>query len=437
MRRGPTSRTTIRRRLRLGTVVAVALAVGACVAPVTEAAAAQPPTIGQPGTYRDGVLVWLVLPYADPDNDATGFGFRGANGSGWAEESHPFSSPSFGRVFSNRLEYPFNHACGTSSEIDSYVEAWIYDRTGLRSGSVLVHLTCAGQPAPVQQDRTPDPTFVCITGPGGAPGPECQRPAQERPAPQLSPSEERNLVAACAQAVPEAIADAIADKAVEAIVVGTGGPVNPESVKLWLTWQSIGIAKAGSDINVDLRYANGKVTTTTFTYARIALRVAQQLPGAPAALGITAAASYCLEWAFKRTGEAGASVGNYLREELNKRFGWQDGKAVKDALTRAFTAGHATFIQVRIWGPQAGTLTAEVLRRPGARARQAARQVTLATGWVTFARPGRKRMKLKMTKLGKRLFRRERRLQVSVAIRFKPRFGTRRLVARHRATLRR
>ena len=38
----------------------------------------------------------------DADDDAEGLAFNGVNGSGWAQETHPFSSPSYGRVSEGR-----------------------------------------------------------------------------------------------------------------------------------------------------------------------------------------------------------------------------------------------------------------------------------------------------------------------------------------------
>jgi hypothetical protein len=100
-------------------------------------------------TFREGQLVFFKLFFTDPSNTATGFGFRGAKGSPWAEENHPFSSPSYGRVArptstsQGRIAYPFNLGCGTGSQYESNVEAWIYDRAGQRSPSITVHLACA------------------------------------------------------------------------------------------------------------------------------------------------------------------------------------------------------------------------------------------------------------------------------------------------------
>lgn len=93
-------------------------------------------------SYQKGSLVYFSLTYANPDNDAMGFGFVGINGAGWAYESHPFSSPSYGIVGKDRIDYPFNLACGTAQQYNSWVEAWIYNSQGLRSYPVEVYLSC-------------------------------------------------------------------------------------------------------------------------------------------------------------------------------------------------------------------------------------------------------------------------------------------------------
>ena len=100
------------------------------------------PVITSVGTYTQGVLVYFDIHYADPGNDAEGFGFVGVNGSGWAEENHPFTSPSYGIVGTDSIAYPFNEACGTAQQYDSYVQAWIYDTAGDRSTAVVIHLVC-------------------------------------------------------------------------------------------------------------------------------------------------------------------------------------------------------------------------------------------------------------------------------------------------------
>jgi len=100
----------------------------------------QGPAITKTGSYQDGVLVYLTLSF--DDGTATGFGFRGANGAGWAEESHSLTSPSYGKVSAGQLAYPFNHGCGTSQEYESDVEAWIYDDAGTKSDPVTVRLAC-------------------------------------------------------------------------------------------------------------------------------------------------------------------------------------------------------------------------------------------------------------------------------------------------------
>jgi hypothetical protein len=101
------------------------------------------PTITSVGTYTSGAYVYFDIHYADPGNDAEGFGFVGVNGSTWAEESHPFSSPSYGIVGQDSIAYPFNQACGTAQQYSSYVQAWIYDTAGDRSAPVVIHLVCA------------------------------------------------------------------------------------------------------------------------------------------------------------------------------------------------------------------------------------------------------------------------------------------------------
>jgi hypothetical protein len=101
------------------------------------------PYITQVTTYTQGVFVYFKITYADPGHNAEGFGFVGVNGSGWAEESHPFSSPSYGIVGTNSIAYPFNQECGTAQQYDSYVEAWIYNTAGVQSQPVTIHLVCA------------------------------------------------------------------------------------------------------------------------------------------------------------------------------------------------------------------------------------------------------------------------------------------------------
>ncbi|MET8420626.1 hypothetical protein ACWD7C_41505 [Streptomyces sp. NPDC005134] len=100
------------------------------------------PAITRWATHRKGVLVYLSVHFTDPGKSAEGFGFKGAKGSGWAEESHPFSHPSHGRVSNGQVTYPFNHACGNRKQHESDVEFWIYTTSGARSHSVVAHLKC-------------------------------------------------------------------------------------------------------------------------------------------------------------------------------------------------------------------------------------------------------------------------------------------------------
>ena len=95
-------------------------------------------------TYQKGQLVYFKITYDDPGHDAEAFGFVGVNGSGWAEENHPFSAPSYGIPGPGTISYPFNLACGTDQQIQSQVEAWIYDTAGDRSQPEVIDLACDG-----------------------------------------------------------------------------------------------------------------------------------------------------------------------------------------------------------------------------------------------------------------------------------------------------
>ena len=106
------------------------------------------PQITSEATYQKGQLVYFKVYYSDAGHDAEGFGFVGVNGARWAEENHPFSSPSYGIVGSGWVAYPFNLACGTSRQIQSDVQAWIYDTAGTRSGAVTIHLACTAPAVP-------------------------------------------------------------------------------------------------------------------------------------------------------------------------------------------------------------------------------------------------------------------------------------------------
>ena len=102
----------------------------------------QIPSINGVFGYQNGALAYDSITYANPGRDATGFGFVGINGAGWALENHPFSSPFYGIVGNDRIDYPYNLACGTAQEYNSWVEAWISDSQGLRSNPVEVYLSC-------------------------------------------------------------------------------------------------------------------------------------------------------------------------------------------------------------------------------------------------------------------------------------------------------
>jgi len=93
-------------------------------------------------TYRRGAWVYFDVHYADPGQDAQGFGFMGVNGSRWVEETDPFSSPDLGIIGPDSVAYPLNLECGTDQQHEAEVEAWIYDTAADRSQPVVIHLAC-------------------------------------------------------------------------------------------------------------------------------------------------------------------------------------------------------------------------------------------------------------------------------------------------------
>jgi hypothetical protein len=109
---------------------------------VRNAINAQGPVITRVTTYVQGPDVYVRVNYYDPIHNAAGFGFVGADGYAWAEEQHPFSSPSYGIVGPDYVEYPFNSGCGTSEENASYIQFWIYDRQGMRTKPITVQIAC-------------------------------------------------------------------------------------------------------------------------------------------------------------------------------------------------------------------------------------------------------------------------------------------------------
>jgi serine/threonine protein kinase len=102
----------------------------------------QVPHIKSVGTYRKGLWVYFDVHYANPGRDALGFGFMGANGSRWVEESYPFSSPGRGIVGPDSVAFPLNLECGAAKQHKAEIEAWIYDTAGASSRPVVISLSC-------------------------------------------------------------------------------------------------------------------------------------------------------------------------------------------------------------------------------------------------------------------------------------------------------
>jgi hypothetical protein len=100
------------------------------------------PQITSVSTYQQGTWVYFDVQYADPGNDAQGFGFMGSNGNRWSEETYPFSSPGRGIVGLDSVAYPLNLACGTARARAAEIEVWIYDAAGSSSQPAVIHLAC-------------------------------------------------------------------------------------------------------------------------------------------------------------------------------------------------------------------------------------------------------------------------------------------------------
>jgi hypothetical protein len=87
--------------------------------------------------------VFFEIYYSDPGHNAAGFGFVGADGSGPREQDYLFSNPANGIVAGNSISYPLEQGCGTGQEFTSTVKAWIYNKAGVRSTPVIIHLACS------------------------------------------------------------------------------------------------------------------------------------------------------------------------------------------------------------------------------------------------------------------------------------------------------
>jgi hypothetical protein len=94
------------------------------------------------GTYQQGTWVYFDVHYADPGQDAQGFGFTGSDGQRWVEGLYPFSSPHGGIVGPDSIAYPLDLDCGTTRQHTAEVEAWIYDSAGVSSQPGVINLAC-------------------------------------------------------------------------------------------------------------------------------------------------------------------------------------------------------------------------------------------------------------------------------------------------------
>jgi serine/threonine protein kinase len=100
------------------------------------------PRITHTFTYQVGSRVFFEINYSDPGHNAAGFGFVGVQGSDWREQDYLFSNPANGIVAGNTIAYPLEQGCGSGQEFTSTVKAWIYNKAGVRSTPVIIHLAC-------------------------------------------------------------------------------------------------------------------------------------------------------------------------------------------------------------------------------------------------------------------------------------------------------
>jgi hypothetical protein len=94
-------------------------------------------------TYQQGSRVFFEISYSDPGHNAAGFGFVGVQGSDLRKQQYSFSRPADGIVTGNSIAYPLDQGCGTGLEYTSTVKAWIYNKVGVRSKPVIIHLACS------------------------------------------------------------------------------------------------------------------------------------------------------------------------------------------------------------------------------------------------------------------------------------------------------
>jgi protein kinase-like protein len=100
------------------------------------------PRITHTFTYQEGSRVFFEIYYSDPGHNAAGFGFVGVDGTGLHEQNYLFSNPAEGIVAGNSIAYPLEQGCGTGQEYTSTVRAWIYNKEGVSSRPVVIHLAC-------------------------------------------------------------------------------------------------------------------------------------------------------------------------------------------------------------------------------------------------------------------------------------------------------
>jgi protein kinase-like protein len=119
------------------------IAAGLAARPAGPVPSPPAPRIIHAFTYQQGSRVYFDINYSDPGHNAAGFGFVGVQGTDLREQDYLFSNPADGIVAGNTIAYPLEQGCGTGQEFTSTVEAWIYNKAGVRSKPVIIHLACS------------------------------------------------------------------------------------------------------------------------------------------------------------------------------------------------------------------------------------------------------------------------------------------------------